>query len=320
MKLKSSKTCFVVVLLVLIQSTSLSSAGKTTLNEITNSVEHQRLSQAVREIIRSLDVGSNGDTPSATDVIKVTSHDVHGKDIDPFTETVLRNINGLFEFHIRDYDITKNIKRTRHNALLIVSKAMPEREIEEFLLSYNFESQKKLLIILLDKTFSPLQPHIKLTVQALLEIMWRKFTLNVHVVTAASNGDVIFHTYFPFTKDFCGQVHPVVWNIYRNGTFVMQREHFPRKNENLFRCALNVAVFNAAPYMIVLDDSGAIDVDGVDGKLLKTLANELNFTIKYNVVSDDWRWGEIYANQSATGALKLVSLFCSDSPFQSSST
>lgn len=307
MKLKISKTFLAtaVSLLVVIQSASLSSADKMMLNVITDSVDHQSLSQAVREIIRSLDNDGNGDTPSAMDVIKVTSHDVDGKDIDLFTETIVRSINGLLEFHIRDYDEMKTIKRTRHNALLIVSKALSKREIENFLSSYNFESQKKLLIIVLNKTFSMLKHNIKL----MLDIMWRKFTLNVHVVTVANNGDVYLNTYFPFTKDFCGQVHPVVWNIYRNGTFTMQREHFPRKNENLFRCALNVALFSAPPYMIMLDDNGTTDIDGVDGNLLKTLANELNFTINYKVVSEDLRWGEIYANHSATGALELVSFF-----------
>lgn len=108
MKLKKFKTFFS-VLLVLIQSASLSSADKLILNVITDS-EHLSLSQAVREVIRSLDV--DGDEPSAMDVIKVTSHDVDGKDIDPFTETIVRNINGLFEFHIRDHDGTKAIKRT----------------------------------------------------------------------------------------------------------------------------------------------------------------------------------------------------------------
>lgn len=337
MELKIILTCLVIHLILLvsclIQSASLSSADKNTmLNVITRSKdsgEHQSLFQAVRKIIRSLD----GDMPSAMiSVIKVTSHDARvaaspahvdgdARYIDPFTETIVRNINVLFEFYIQDYDggvsreatskTTSTIKRTRNHALVILSQTMSSREIEVFLLSHNFESQKKVLIVvLLDETFSPLrnqqqqqQHHIKL----MLDIMWRKFILNVHVVTQERNGDVHLNTYFPFTKDFCGQVHPVVWNIYRSGAFVAtQSEHFPRKDENLWQCSLDVAVFNAPPYMTVLNKTGTIDVGGVDGNLVKSLAKKINFTINYVVLEENLRWGEIYANQTATGAIGMV--------------
>lgn len=301
MKLKISQNFF---LIVLIESASLSSADEM-FNVITDTAEHQSLSQAVSKIIGSLD---EGDKTSVTklSVIKVTSHEVDAKIIDLFTETIVRAFDGVLEIHMREYDEAKVMKRTRNHALLIVSKTMSIREMEKFLLPFSFESQQKLVVVFLDKTFLPSAAvnNMKL----MLDIMWRKFILNVHVVTPEANGDVSLNTYFPFGEDFCGQVHPVVWNIYRNGMFVKQREFFPRKTRNFFRCQLNVAVFNAAPYMIVLNRSGNIDVDGVDGNVLKTLSGELNFSINYVVVSDDVRWGEIHANRSATGALELVSL------------
>lgn len=297
MKLKSSQTLLAII--ISIQSAALSSADKMVLNVLTDSAEHQSLSQAVTEIIRSLE----GDTPSATTVIKVTSHDADAKYIDPFTETIVRSINGLFEFHIRVSDGGKAtiVKQTSHNALLIVSQAMTTRRMVKFLWSWRFESSRKILIVCLASTFSPLEMEL------MLNIMWRKFALNVHVVSLEANGDVALRTYFPFVKDCCGQVHPVLWNIYRNATFVLQREHFPRKNVNFHRCALSVAVFHAPPFFM-LNESGTIDADGVDGKVLKTLASELNFSINYVVVSQDVRWGELYANQSATGATEMVRL------------
>lgn len=297
MKLKTLQSLAATILLAL-QSVASSSADGMVLKPITDFAEHGSLSRAVTEIIESLE----GDTPSATNVIKVTSHDAGAKYIDPFTETIVRSFNGLYEFHIRDYDDTRAMKWTRHNSLLVVSKISPMARIEKFLLSSNFDSQRKLLIVLLDKTFAPLESDIK----RMLDVVWRKQVLNVHVVSLERSGDVALQTYFPFAKDNCGQVHPVVWNIYRNATFMQPREHFPRKDGNYSQCSLNVAVFNAPPYMIVRNQTGTIDVDGVDGKLLKTLARDLNFAINYIVVSEDFRWGEIYANQSATGASKLV--------------
>lgn len=300
MKLKNSQN-FPFLLIVLIESASLSSADKMMLDVITETAEHQTLSQAVIKIVGSLD---KGDITSATklNVIKVTSDDVDVKNIDLFTEAIVRGINGQFEIHARDIDEAKAMKQTRHNAVLIASNTLTIREMRKFLLPFSFDSHKKLLIVFLNKTSST--NNIKL----MLDIMWRKFILNVHVVTSENGDDVSLNTYFPYSEDFCGQVHPVVWNIYRNGAFVMQREHFPRKNENFFQCALDVAVFNAPPYMIVQNQSGSIDVTGVDGNILKTLSKVLNFTINYVVVSDDARWGEIHANRSATGAMELVSL------------
>lgn len=70
------------------------------LNAITDSAQRRTLSQAVREIIRSLD----GDTPSATFVIKVTSQDLDARNIDLFTEAIVRSNNGLLKLPILDND------------------------------------------------------------------------------------------------------------------------------------------------------------------------------------------------------------------------
>lgn len=297
MKLKISKSFF--ALIVLIQSatskTQLSSAdvGKFLF-------EYRSLSLAVLEIIRSL-----SDEASVLSIIKVTSQDVDAEKIDLFTETIAKGVDCLLELHTRDCDETTTMKQ---NALLVFANGMKIWEIEKFLLSLKFESHGKLLIVVLNKVSS--DSSIKL----MLDIMWLKFTLNVHVLTIALNDDVHLNTFFPYAKDWCGQVHPVVWNVYRNETFIMQREHFPQKNVNLYQCSLRVAVFNAPPYMLVfLSENGTIDVDGADGNMLETLAEQLNFVINYTIVSEDVRWGELYANQSATGAMAIVrsySLVC----------
>lgn len=140
----------------------------------------------------------------------------------------------------------------------------------------------------------------------MLDITWRNFITNVHVVTIESSEDVTLHTYFPYTKDFCGQVRPMIWNIYRDGKFIMQRDNFPRKDENFFGCPLIVAIFDAAPYMIIHNESETIDVSGVDGNALKTISCKLNFSVNVTVISEDLRWGELYDNNTATGASELV--------------
>jgi anti-anti-sigma regulatory factor len=278
MKLKISNF-FLIFNFLLIESASLSSE------------QHQSLSQAVLEIIGSLD---EGDAASAKlSVIKVTSLEADDIVIDLFIEVIVRGFGGVLEIHDEPTP-------TRNHALIIATSAL---SIEKFLRSFRFDPQNKLIVTIVAS--SPSAAAVK----RMLDVMWRKFILNVHVVTREGNGDVALSTYFPFGEDFCGQVHPVVWNIYRKGAFVEQRDHFPRKTDDFHRCQLSVAVFNAAPYMVL----NGSDVEGVDGNVLKTLARELNFSINYVYVSDDERWGEIHANRSATGALELVS--CDDKLF-----
>jgi hypothetical protein len=59
--------------------------------------------------------------------------------------------------------------------------------------------------------------------------------------------------------------------------------------------------------MIVSNKTGIVEIDGVDGKMLKLLANDLNFTVNYVIVEENLRWGEIFSNRNASGAMGLVS-------------
>lgn len=266
-----------------------------------NSGEHKTLSQAVLEIIKSFKIEST----SVLDVIKVTSYKNDAKKIDPFMETFLLDFNGSFKLQLHDTKKEKARKSSRNIVLMIIAKVLPSDEMKSLLLRYNFDTQQKFLIVLLDELSGNLNNDVKL----MLDIMWRLLIVNVQVVTNINetNGEVSLQTYFPFTKDFCGQVHPVTWNTFKNGTFLVQNEHFPQKILNLFKCTLNVAIFNAAPYMIVTNNSGVIEAEGVDGKLLMTLSEKLNFSLNFFVVSEDFRWGEVFQNKTTSGALELVS-------------
>lgn len=257
---------------------------------------HKNLSNAIKEVVRSFD------TPSAMCIIKVCANeDITDEIADDLTESLAANNDDVKEIYARNYSDVNASRKIRMNAVLIFSSEMTILEIEDFLkLSFHFSSDKKLLIILLNPDI--VQSDMKL----ILDITWNNFITSIHVVTIEINGDVTLHTYFPYTKDFCGQARPVIWNIYRNGKFIMQRDHFPRKDENFFGCPLIVAIFDAAPYMIIHNESETIDVDGVDGNALKTISSKLNFSLNFTIISDDLRWGELYDNNNATGASELV--------------
>jgi len=181
--------------------------------------------------------------------------------------------------------------------LIIIEK---DYEFAAFMAMNNFASHQKVIVVMLGRKSRRL-------VDCLMNAMWTKFVLNVQVITE-SNQRALIYTYFPFRDDSCGQVNAVLWNIYRNGSFLLDIEQFPRKTDNFFRCPLKVAIFNAPPYMILTNSSGKLQMTGVDGELLKVLAEKLNFSIQHTIVSEELRWGQfITSNGSATGALGLVS-------------
>lgn len=263
-----------------------------------DSPRHQKLSEAVVEIVRTLE----SDKPSVTLITKSASG------VDPFTETISRRLNG--EIPIQIYSSI----RTWNGVLLIVLNGTAIYEVESVLVPLNITSQEKVLIVLEDIESVPSESAIKL----ILETMWQKFVLNVVVLLDRNDEEVHLYTFFPFTKDFCGQVHPVLWNIFKNNAFAEKREHFPSKTKDFSQCELSVAVFNAPPYMVLSNQSGTIDVEGVDGNILKTLASKLNFLLKFSIISEDLRWGEIkdsklanktQTNQNVSGALGMVSEF-----------
>lgn len=285
------------ILLILVIASLMKSVSSMTTNSPDHETDHLYLSQAAIEVVGSL----TNDTPSIVDIIKVTSDNADTRVVNLIIETIVRNIDKVFQYRIQDYEERITME---NNALLVVSDAISSHEIEHFLMSLSYNSHKKVLIVFLDTTSSVLQHRIKL----ILNTMWRKFILNVAIINV-NDGEVHLNTYFPFSNDFCNQVHPVLWNIYRNGAFESPRDHFPQKNQNFFKCQLSVAVFHMPPYMFVINESGTVEVDGVDGNLLKTLSKKLNFAINYVIVPEDVRWGGLYANQTATGAMELVSEF-----------
>lgn len=260
--------------------------------------EHQKSSEAVVEIIRSLESGK----PSVTLITKSASQ------VDRFTEIISRRLNG--DIPIQIYSKI----RTWNGVLLIVLNETSISEVENILLPLNITSQEKVLVVFEESDLATPVAVIKL----ILEIMWRKFVVNVQVIIHRNDDDVHLYTFFPFTNGFCGQVNPVLWNIFRSKSFEKQRDHFPSKTKDFVKCELSVAVFNAPPYMVLSNQSGTIEVEGVDGNILKTLATKFNFRMRFSVVSEDLRWGEIkdskLVNDTQTsllvsGALGLVSEF-----------
>lgn len=125
---------------------------------------------------------------------------------------------------------------------------------------------------------------------------------------------VIF-SYHPYLPGHCGRPKLVIHNKYKNGMFLERTKGtFTPRLRTLHHCPLKVATFNISKFMRVTPTDRSFDpriggrtgyeLIGFEGRLIKLLAEVLNFTI--DLVMPEEKWGEIYPNGTYTGASKLV--------------
>lgn len=63
---------------------------------------------------------------------------------------------------------------------------------------------------------------------------------------------------------------------------------------------LKTATFINPPFMMInKKENGQVEVDGIEGILLRVLAQKMNFNVELFLVNE--MWGEIYDNGTSTG-------------------
>lgn len=131
--------------------------------------------------------------------------------------------------------------------------------------------------------------------QRILNVFWQLYILNVMVVKQRINSEAyISYTYFPYTKQHCAKVVPIVFN-YVNSEMSNDSIVFPNKLKNLNNCPITVATYNTTPHMVLRPiQDGTWYADGVDGNLLRFIAQRLNFSVIIKVPADGMAKGEFY--------------------------
>lgn len=88
------------------------------------------------------------------------------------------------------------------------------------------------------------------------------------------------YTYFPYRPHNCEVIEPVIFDIYfENGSFSRNAPIFPNKFRNFFKCPLMISTYTFSPFISVKSIStGLFHLDGIEGRMLVTLAQRLNFT------------------------------------------
>lgn len=90
----------------------------------------------------------------------------------------------------------------------------------------------------------------------------------------------VIYTYFPYTASHCETSDPVVLNHYVNHTFIWERDDYPDKFRNFYRCPIIMSTYDFEPYMILIkrDDATHYYTDGLDGIVFRVISQRLNFT------------------------------------------
>jgi hypothetical protein len=138
----------------------------------------------------------------------------------------------------------------------------------------------------------------------MFEGLWQKKMVNVNILWMPQENDdnAMMYTYFPYSEFYCEKVLPIKLNQFRDGEWINKPDYFPRKMRNLHGCHVRVATFRNNPFMIINERNGLVEVDGIDGILLRVLSQKLNFNVDLFLSNEGW--GEIFPNQTSTGELE----------------
>lgn len=142
----------------------------------------------------------------------------------------------------------------------------------------------------------------------MFEALWLKKMVNVNIMwmPQENNENAMMYTYFPYSKFYCEKALPIKLNQFREGKWINKPDYFPRKMRDLHGCHVRVATFRNNPFMIINELNGIVEVDGIDGILLRVLSQKLNFNV--DLYLSDAAWGEILPNRTSTGELETK--FC----------
>lgn len=115
--------------------------------------------------------------------------------------------------------------------------------------------------------------------------LWSMSIDNVNFLTSNETHGFI-HTYFPFDHNKCGTdllLHLI--NVFDSTTEIWNNlNYYPEKVQNLNNCILKIGVTESIPMvMITKGTNGTKNFDGIEILLVEKLAEEFNFTPKYNI-------------------------------------
>lgn len=120
-------------------------------------------------------------------------------------------------------------------------------------------------------------------VRKILNDCWTLYIANVIVLTPTQDyKQVLSHTFFPYTPEYCEGVEPLLIDHFENGTFSSGLPLFPDKFRNFHKCPLTLSSYNFTPFIIIIPQSnGSHYIDGIEGTIIRVISQRLNFTVNF---------------------------------------
>lgn len=139
------------------------------------------------------------------------------------------------------------------------------------------------------------------------------YIIHVDVLILTDDGVVDVYTIFPAGKNECRSSRPKLLasfaGINASLQFPIKTSMYPPKLRNLWGCNLTVATLDVPPFIYITRNSTTgepIGLHGIEGLLLNTLAEKMNFRIRI-LQTQQTVHGNVQEDGSATGFLKFVS-------------
>ncbi|CAG9797468.1 unnamed protein product [Chironomus riparius] len=275
----------------------LISTGNCDLSDFSSSNYSSAMSQAVVDYI--LNFYCN--TSSTLNIYHISQSEYMNNNLDVMNE-ILYHVKTKIVTQIDSLmDLKISIKKEVSN-LIFVDSLESFKIITEQLEYDNFEYQGYYLILL-----TKYSNDIYMWMLKMFEALWSKKIINVNILfmLPENTNDAYMFTYYPYSRYYCEDVVPIQLNQFKDNQWMKKVDYFPKKLRNFFGCHLHVATFNNPPFMIVKQDqNGVVTVDGVDGILLRVLAQRLNFNVNLHMQNE--LFGSIFKNGTTTGAIKMI--------------
>lgn len=148
----------------------------------------------------------------------------------------------------------------------------------------------------------------KIIAASVIEQLWLENVVN-GVVILPDPGNVtsfIAYSWFPFTEGHCtnGNTEILIVDRCNFGRFFSGKNWYPNKvPRNLHGCLFKVRAVVWPPYVLPPKNGmGLTFTDGLEVRLLNTMAEVANFSISYSVSEKVQDWGNIDKDGTATGA------------------
>lgn len=146
-------------------------------------------------------------------------------------------------------------------------------------------------VIFVIETEFDVESQMRELVQDILNICWSFYMVNV-VVVIYLQGHPRVYSYNPYLPGECGQSKMVEMGVCTNNSLVNNTYLYPPKSLNMNGCQVRVTAVPRETYVTIINEpNGQMAMEGIEGNLMTSLSELLNFTIVVILASEKERWG-----------------------------